>query len=359
MKSGPLILEAIDLHAAGEPGRVIVGGLPDIPGASMFDKKLFMEEHLDWIRRLMLREPRGYPALCCNALVPATHPDADAGFVIMEHREYPPMSGSNTLCVATALIESAMVPVSEPETRLVLEAPAGLVAVQASVERGKATAVTFRNVPAVALHLDRAIQVPELGEVVVDVAYGGMMYVIADADRLGVDLVPGNGARIARVGELIKQAAREQIEAVHPSDPRIRGITIAQLAGKSHSPGTDGRNAVVVPTGDVRLDDPATWTGCLDRSPCGTGTCARMAALHARGLLGVGDTFVHEGILGTRFTGTVEGEAQVGDRVGIVPSITGTAWITGRSRFSLDPSDPFPQGFTVGDLWGAGSPSGS
>jgi proline racemase len=345
-------LTAIDLHACGEPGRVIVDGVPEIPGDTLFDKKLFLEREMDWVRQVMLREPRGYPALCANIVVPPVSPEADAAFIIMEHEEYPPMSGSNTLCVATALIEEGMIPTSEGENQFVLEAPAGLVTIHARVRDGRAESVRFTNVPAAALMLDAEVAVPQLGRVRVDVAYGGMMYVIADADALSLALTADNGRALARAGEMIKQAAAEQLEAVHPADPRIAGVTIGQLAGAPHDPGGQGRNAVVVPTGQVRWDDPDTWTGCLDRSPCGTGTCARMAVLHARGELGVGDSFVHESVLGTRFTGRIEAEAQVGDRTGIVPSIEGSAWVTGRGEYVVDPADPFQSGFTVGDIWG-------
>ena len=345
------MIQAVDLHAAGEPGRVIVGGVLDVPGATMLEKARHLEHHGDSLRRLMLREPRGYPALCANVILPPTHPEADAGYVIMEHVEYPGMSGTNTICVATALLETGMLPMTEPVTEVTLEAPAGLIRIRATCANGKVTGITFRNVPAFATHLDASIEVPQLGTVTVDVAYGGMFYVIADAEALGFRLVPDEGRDITRVTEMIKAAAAEQLPVVHPEQPGFAGITIGQLSGPAHDQRNSWRNVTTVSTGTLDWTRPSTWTGVIDRSPCGTGTCAKMAVLHARGRLGVGDEFRHEGILDTVFTGRVEAETSVGDRAAIVPSITGTAWITGFASYVVDPTDPFPEGFTVGDLW--------
>jgi proline racemase len=345
-------ITAVDAHACGEPGRVITGGVLDVPGATMFEKKLYLEQHADGLRKLMLREPRGYPALCCNLILPPTRPEADAGFVIMEQVEYPPMSGSNIICVATVLIETGMVPSQEPVTELVLEAPAGLVPITAHVSQGKVTAVTFENVPAFATHLDSEIEVPELGRVVVDVAYGGMFYVIADARQFGLELVPGEGGRIVRIGEMVKAAAREQLPVAHPENPAISGVTISQLSGRSSNAGVDWRNAVVVSTGTLDWERPETWTGVLDRSPCGTGTCAKMAVLSAKGELGLECDFKHEGVLGTVFAGRLIRETRVGSYSAVVPTLSGTAWITGVNQHVVDPTDPFPEGFTVGDIWG-------
>jgi len=345
------MLQAVDLHAAGEPGRVVVGGVLDVPGATMFEKAQHLEHHGDSLRRLMLREPRGYPALCANVILPPTQPEADAGYVIMEQVEYPGMSGSNTICVATALLETGMLPMTEPITEITLEAPAGLIRIRATCAGGKVTGVTFRNVPAFATHLDAPIEVPQIGTVMVDVAYGGMFHVIADAAALGFRLVPDEGRDITRVTEMIKAAAAEQLPVVHPEQPGFAGITIGQLSGPAHDPRNSWRNATTVSTRTLDWSNPSTWTGVLDRSPCGTGTCAKMATLHAKGQLRVGDEFRHESILGTVFTGRVEAETSVGDRAAIVPSITGTAWITGFASYVVDPTDPFPEGYTVGDLW--------
>ena len=346
------LITAIDAHAGGEPGRVIVGGVLDVPGRTMFEKKRYLETQADGLRRRMLREPRGYPGLCCNVVLPPTDPTADAGFVIMEQTEYPPMSGSNTICVATVLVETGMVAAREPVTELVLEAPAGLVKVRAEVANGKVTAVTFENLPAFAAHLGASIEVPGLGTVEVDVAYGGMFYVIADAGRFGLRLTPDEGRDIVRIGEQIKAAAREQLPVVHPENPEISGVTIAELTAPPLGPGASGRNAVIISTGEFDPERPSTWTGVLDRSACGTGTCARMAVLHARGHLPLGTDFHHESVLGTIFTGRLVRETRVGPYPAVVPTITGRAWITAISQYVVDAEDPFPEGFTVADIWG-------
>jgi proline racemase len=347
------LITAVDAHACGEPGRVITGGVLDVPGKTMFEKMKHFERHADHIRLRMLREPRGYPASNCNIILPPTHPEADAGFVIMEQVEYPPMSGTNTICVVTVLIETGMVPVLEPVTRLKLETPAGLISVDAEVRDGKVKKVTFRNVPAFAAHLDAPVEVRGLGTVTVDVAYGGMFYVIADAAPLGLRLAPDEAREIVRVAEMIKAAAREQLPVVHPENAEIAGVTIAQLSGEPSRLGADRKNTVVVSTGTLDWSRPESWTGVLDRSPCGTGTCAKMAALHAKGKLPLHQDFVHEGILGTTFTGRLVEETRVGPYAAVVPTLSGQAWITGFAQYVLDPEDPFPNGFTVGDIWGA------
>ena len=347
------MIQAVDTHACGEPGRVIVGGVLDVPGQTMFEKMVYLEEQADDLRKLMLREPRGYPAANCNLILPSTRPEADAGYVIMEQTEYPGMSGTNTIAVATVLIETGMVAHQEPITELILESPAGLISVRADVEGGKVKSVTFENVPAFPVHLDAPVEVPDLGTVVVDVSYGGMFYVIADAEPLGLRLTPDEAKDIIRVGEMIKAATREQLDCIHPENPDIRGVTIAQLSAPSGNPQADRKNTVVVSTGTLDWDKPSTWTGCLDRSPCGTGTCAKMAAMWAKGELPLDRDFRHEGILGTIFTGRLLRETRVGDYPAVVPTLTGTAWITGFASYVLDPEDPFPTGFTVGDIWGA------
>ncbi len=347
------MIQAVDTHVCGEPGRVIVGGVLDVPGATMFEKMTYLKDEADDLRLRMLREPRGYPAVCCNLVLPPTHPDADAGYVIMEQVEYPGMSGTNTIAVATVLIETGMVASTEPVTELLLESPAGLIAVRAAVEGGKVKKVTFENVPSFAVHLDAEVDVPHLGKVIVDVAYGGMFYVIADADQVGIDLTADEAGEAARIGEMIKAATVEQLEVpVHPENSEIRGVTIGQLSAPPTNPIADRKNAVVVSSGTLDWDRPSTWTGVLDRSPCGTGTSAKMAALWAKGRLPLDQDFVHEGILGTTFTGRLARETTVGGTKAVVPMISGTAWITGFAQYVLDPEDPFPNGFTVGDLWG-------
>jgi proline racemase len=345
------MIQAVDAHAGGEPGRVIIGGVRDVPGRTMFEKMTYLQTQSDGLRKLMLREPRGYPAANCNLILPPTHPEADAGYVIMEQTEYPGMSGTNTICVTTVLLETGMVPMREPVTELTLESPAGLIRVRAECAGGRVTSVTFRNVPAFAVHIDREIDVPHIGRVTVDVAYGGMFYVLMDGPALGLKLTPEEGGEIVRVGEMVKAAAQAQLPVVHPEQPGFAGITIAVVSGPPTQPGADAKNAVVVSTGTLDWDRPATWTGAIDRSPCGTGTSAKMAALYAKGKLGLNQDFRHEGLLGTIFTGRLIEETRIGPYRAVVPTISGRAWITGIANYVLQDDDPFPEGFTVGDIW--------
>jgi len=346
------VITAVDAHAGGEPGRVIIGGVHDVPGTTMLAKRNHLAAHGDHLRRLMLREPRGYPATCCNLILPPTRPEADAGFVIMEQAEYPAMSGSNTICTATVLIEDGLVPVTEPITEFTLEAPAGLIRIRAEVRNGKARSITFENVPAFAVHLDAAIDVPQIGALNVDVAWGGMFYVLVEAAALGLEITPDQGRDLTRLGEMVKAAAREQLPIVHPEMPEVAGISVIELTGPPTSAGAHAKNTVVVSSGTLDWSRPESFTGVLDRSPCGTGTCARMAVLHARGELDIGQPFVHEGILGTTWTGRLLEETRIGPFPAVVPELTGSAWITGRAEYVVDDDDPFPAGFTVCDLWG-------
>ena len=346
------MIHAVDLHACGEPGRVIVGGVLDVPGESMFEKMQHLSQKADSLRLRMLREPRGYPAANCNLILPSNNPEAVAGFVIMEHTEYPGMSGTNTICVVTTLIETGMVEVNEPFTDFKLDTPAGLISIRAEVSNGKATNVTFENVPAFSVYTNESISVPEIGEVKVDVAYGGMFYVILDSEELGLKLSPENGGEIVRVAEMVKAIASEKLPVVHPENKEISGITIAVVSGPPENPAATLKNVVVVSTGKLDWDRPETWKGVIDRSPCGTGTCAKMASLFEKKMLDVDTDFIHEGILGTTFTGRLVRKTKVGNYDAVVPTITGRAWITGFAQYVVDDSDPFPEGFTIGDIWG-------
>ncbi|MEX0286165.1 MAG: proline racemase family protein [Paracoccaceae bacterium] len=342
------VITAIEAHAEGEGGRVITAGVPHLKGASVKEKMLYMQEHHDDIRTLMLQEPRGNPALCCNAIVPPCHPEAEAGFIIMEQTEYPPMSGSNTICVVTALLETGVVAMQEPVTHLTLEAPAGLIRVEATCKDGKVERVKFLNVPAFAMHLDIELDVPGYGKITADIAWGGMFFVIADAAQFGLSLTADQGAAIVRACEAIREASAEQFPVTHPENPEFTGPTISQLTAPPDQPGHDGISTVTVSSGDFT---PGGVTGALDRSPCGTGTCAKMAVLHAKGLLKPGQDYVNAGPLRTTFTGRIEDVTRVGPYDAIVPSLSGRGWISGMSQYLLDPTDPFQTGFTVGDIW--------
>ena len=343
-------IHAVETHS-GIPMRVVTGGIPHIPGDTVQAKMKWLEAKDDGLRKLLLREPRGYPAHCCNIVVPPCHPEADAGYIILEQVEYPMMSGGNTISVATVLLEMGMLPMQEPVTELTLEAPAGLIRITAECKDGRVKSVKFTNVPAFAAHLDALIDVPHLGKVRVDVGWGGMFYVIADVQQFpGLELKPEHGKEITRVSAMIRQAAIEQLPVAHPDYPGV-GITISQLSGPTDDPRADWKNAVTMPTGPLSWDDPATWTGAIDRCPCGTGTCAKMAVLHAKGELPLHQDFRHQGILGTVFTGSLVGTTRIGEQAAVIPTLAGTSWIHGINTIVLDHDDPFPEGYTLGDIW--------
>ena len=331
-------ITVVGCHAAGEVGNVVVGGVLPPPGATVFEQMQSLARD-DSLRRLLLREPRGSVAVHANLVVPPTRSDCAAGFIIMEPTEYPPMSGSNTMCVATVLLETGMVEMKEPETTLRLEAPAGVVEVTARCRDGKCESVELTNVPCFADRLDAPIEVEGLGSLVVDIAFGGMWYAIADARALGFGLEPSEARDLSLAGELIRTAAREQLPCVHPENPEIAGVSVVQLAEPWRGTDAVTRNAVVVSPGR------------LDRSATGTGLSARMAVLHARGLMRVGDAMTHASVLGTTFEGRIAGETSVGGRPAIVPSIRGSAWITGITQVLVDPGDPFPEGYLLADTW--------
>jgi proline racemase len=355
------LINAVDVHADGLPGRVITGGVGDVPGATMLEKARYLQDEADDLRQLMLNEPRGYPASCCNLVLPSNDPAAVYGYVIMEHVDYPAMSGTNTICVATALIETGMVEVSEPVTTFVLEAPGGLIEIRAAVENGKATSITFRNMPAFAAHLGVPVEIPGVGTVEADIAWGGMFYVIADAKQFGLQLTADEGRDIVRFGSMLTLAAREQYSVRHPEipNPALAGVQLSQLSGPPRSPGNHRRNAVTMPTGMPSWDRPESFTGAIDRSPCGTGTSARMAVMHARGELAVGAEFRHESVTDTVFVGRLVETTTVGEHTAVVPEITGHGWITGFANYVLDPTDPFPTGFRVGDIWSNATVAGT
>ncbi|WP_405653746.1 proline racemase family protein [Streptomyces sp. NBC_00019] len=346
-------VHAIDVHAEGEPGRVLIGSHLHVKGATMAERLHYCEKHLEDLRRLLLQEPRGYPALCGALVLPPADPTADFGLVVLEQGGFRPMSGSNLICAVTALVETGAVPVSEPVTELTVDTAVGLVRVRAEVSGGKATRVTFANVPAFVVALEHELDLPEYGRVPVDIVFGGQFFVQARAADLGLTLDRSSAKHLTRAGAVLRTAAQQQFPVSHPLNPGINEIALTMIHGPSPTPGVSGRNTVVLPNGEVDLADPATWTGSLDRSPCGTGTCARMAALHARGELPLNTPFVHESIINTTFTGTLLDTTHVGPYEAVLPTISGRGWITGFNQYVLDDTDPFPHGYTLGDLWGA------
>jgi len=334
------VIHVISCHAEGEVGDVIVGGVAPPPGATLWEQSRFIATD-ESLRRFVLNEPRGGVFRHVNLLVPPKNPRAQMGWIIMEPADTPPMSGSNSICVATVLLDTGIVPMQGPETRLVLEAPGGLVEVTALCRGGKAERITVRNVPSFADRLDVPLEVEGLGTLTVDTAYGGDSFVIADAGALGFAIRPDEARELAEVGVRITRAANEQIGFRHPELPGWDHISFCQIAAPlvQQNGVPHGANAVVVRPGKI------------DRSPTGTGCSARMAVLHARGLLKVGDAFVGRSIIGSEFHCRVEEEAAVGGRKGIIPSISGRAWITGTYQLMLDPDDPWPDGYQLSDTW--------
>lgn len=348
-------VHAIDAHAAGEPARVLIGSHLQVKGATMADRLQYCSEHLDELRQLLLHEPRGYPGMCAVLVLPPVEPDSDFGIVVLEQGGFRPMSGSNLICAVTALLETSALPVQEPVTTLKVDTAVGVVDVRAETKEGKVSQVTFDNVPAFAVTLDHPLDLPGYGTVPVDIVFGGQFFVQAKAADLGVALVPEAAKELARAGAVLRTIAQREINVQHPFNPDVNYVALTMIHGPSPNPGVSGRNAVVLPNGTVDLDDPATWTGILDRSPCGTGTCGRMAAKFARGELDLGEQFVHESLLGTTFTGTLTDVTRVGPHSAVLPSVSGRGWITGFSQYVLAEDDPFPRGYRLGDLWGPSS----
>ncbi len=341
---------AVEVHE-GEPMRVITGGVPYIPGNTLAEQRLWLMENDDQIRKLMLTEPRGIPASVVSLLVPAKSPNADVGTIFMCGEEYPMVSGATVMATATAVLETGLVPMQEPETKFVLDTPAGPLDVRCRCEDGKVVSSSFVNVPSFAVYLDKEIDVPELGKVKVDVAWGGCFYVIFDVTQFpGVELDPDRGKELCRISALVCKAAQDQLPVSHPDYPGI-GIALTMMYEPPKIPGADLRTQNVYFTKPIDFDDPATLTGAMDRGVCGTGSCAVMAMLHAKGKLKAGEDWVNEGILGVRFTGRILEETKVGDYPAIVPELSGQCWIYGYTNWVLDAADPFPEGFTVGDYW--------
>jgi proline racemase len=344
-------LTTVEVHAEGEPGRVVLDAGHLVRGDTMAERLAYCRAHLDGLRELLLHEPRGYPALCAVLLLPPVTPGADLGIVVVEQGGFTPMSGSNTMCAVAGAVAAGVLSPSGPVLDVALDTAAGLVRARAEIRDGRVVAVTVANVPAYVVALDRPLEVPELGTVPVDVVFGGQFFVQAAAADCGLDLDPGRARELVRAGALLRIAAREQVDVRHPLNPGIAGVSLVMLHSGPLLPGVPARNAVVLTSDPLDAGRPGTWSGILDRSPCGTGTCARMAALHARGQLAVGAEFTHESILGTRFTGRLSGVTDVCGIPAVDPVIRGRTWVTGHARWTVDPDDPYPTGYTLPDLW--------
>ena len=334
------LIEIVACHAEGEVGDVIVGGVPPPPGDTLWAQSRYIASD-QGLRAFVLNEPRGGVFRHVNLLVPAKDPRAQMGFIIMEPEDTPPMSGSNSICVATVLLDTGIIAMTEPETRLVLEAPGGLVEIVARCRNGKAESITVTNVPSFADKLDAPLEVAGIGTLTVDTAYGGDSFVIADAAALGFAIVPDEARDLAETGIRITRAANEQLGFAHPTNPDWRHISFCQIAAPVEM--RDGMRTAA--------NAVAIQPGKIDRSPTGTGASARMAVMRARGQMRVGDRYLARSIIGSAFLGCIEADTRIGGKAAIIPSISGRAWITGTRQEMLDPDDPWPLGYKLSDTW--------
>ena len=328
----------IEAHAEGEVGRVVTGGLPMIPGGSPAGQMRHLNDVDDRLRRFLVYEPRGAAQMSTNILVPKTIPEADAAFMILQPDKVHAMSGSNSICVTTVLLETGMVPMREPETVLLLETPAGLVKATAQCRDGKCVRVSLDMTAAFVMALSRQVEVPGLGSVKLDIAYGGCFYALVEAAQFGLDIRPENARKLVDIGMRVQQVLNRAETIVHPEIPEIRGISYTMLMG---------RNAQGQPTGATILPP-----GRVDRSPCGTGNAARMAVRHLRGEVAVGEKVSARSIIGGTFEVELTGQTRVAGRPATLSRVTGRGWIHGMHTIGLDPTDPFPEGFLLTDTWG-------
>ena len=337
------LISAIDSHTEGEPTRVVIGGIPVIPGATFSDKWAWAKANLDDLRKLLMFEPRGNSVMSGSIVTAPCTPGADVGVIYIEVSGFLPMCGHGTIGTCTVLVEAGLVPVTEPVTAIVLETPAGLVRAKVAVADGVATSVTIENVPSFLYMADLKVLVPELGEIVLDIAYGGNFYAIVPAESAGLELTPSWAKEIVRKGSLIREAISRQVEVQHPTIPAINHCSHVRFVAKSPNPKVTTRNAVLYSA------------EAIDRSPCGTGTSAEMAARFAKGQLKLGEEMVSESIIGSLFYGSLIETTQVGPYPAVVPTIRGSAYISGFQQIVLDPRDPFPKGFYLGESsrWGA------
>jgi len=334
------LIHVVSCHAEGEVGDVIVGGVAPPPGETLWAQSRFIASDKT-LRDFLLNEPRGGVFRHVNLLVPPKNPVARMGWIIMEPEDTPPMSGSNAICVATVLLDTGVVAMREPQTRFALEAPGGMIEVVADCRDGKAERITIRNVPSFADRLNAKLEVAGIGTLDVDTAYGGDSFVIADAAALGFKIAPDEARDLAEAGMKITCAANEQIGFVHPENSDWRHISFCQIAApvERRDGVLSGANAVVVRPGKI------------DRSPTGTGCCARMAALHAKGAMKAGEKFIGRSIIASEFACAILGETTIGGKPAIIPTISGRAWITGIHQHMLDPADPWPGGYRLADTW--------
>lgn len=331
-------LELLLVHCQGEIGKVIVGGAPDIPGATIVDKMNHINTVDDSLRRFVTFEPRAHVAMTVNLLLPPTRPDADAAFIVLQPDRAHPMSGSNAICVVTALLETGRVAIDEPETLVRLDTAAGLIVARARCENRRCVSVSLDNVPAFAVSLQAPVRTARWGTIRADIAFGGVFYALVDVSQIDLTIAPENARALAEAGIAIKADLADQVAVSHPDIPGLDRIAYVMFRDR------DADGAVRTCT--------TLKPGRVDRSPCGTGSSANLAVLHARGEVVVGDSRLSRSIIGGAFTVEAVGETTVGHRKAILPRITGRAWIYGREGLRISPDDPFPAGFALSDTWG-------
>ena len=330
-------LQVVDVHCEGEIGKVITSTTLDVPGTTMLDKLVHLNTVDDSLRRMVCFEPRGFAQMSVNLLLPPTRPDADAGFIVLQPDRAHPMSGSNAICVVTALLETGMLEMHEPETLVRLDTAAGLVTVTAACQDGKVTSAAIQTSPSFVQDLDLIIDTTDFGRIKVDVAYGGCFYGLIDVDQLGLTIEPQNAHSLMQAGVSILNDLMAKVPVQHPERPQINQFSYVMFRDRN---------------GDTVKTCTVLKPGRVDRSPCGTGSSANLAAMHARGLVKTGDVLTSESIIGSRFQVEMLGETTVGTRAAVLPKVTGRAWIYGFSQLGLDPTDPFPRGFALSDTWG-------
>ncbi len=331
-------IELLQVHCQGEIGKVVTGGAPEIPGATLLDKMNRINGGDDALRRFVTSEPRAHVAMSVNLLLPPVRPEADAGFIVLQADRAHPMSGSNCICVVTALLESGRVPMVEPETILRIDTPAGLITARARCAGGRCLSVSLDNVACFVQALDHPVATARWGRISADIAFGGVYYAIVDADQVGLTIEPQNARALAEAGIEIKALLADQVKVRHPELPGLDEIAYVMFRGRE-------------PDGAVRTCTTLK-PGRVDRSPCGTGSSANLATLHARGQVQVGDVRRSRSIIGGEFLAEVIGETTVGGLPAIRPRITGQAWVYGREELRIDADDPFPGGFALSDSWG-------
>ncbi|WP_439617218.1 proline racemase family protein [Shinella sp.] len=331
-------LDLLLVHCQGELGHVLIGGAPEIPGATMLDKMNHINMVDDSLRRFVTFEPRANVAMSVNLITAPTRPDADAGFIVLQADRAHPMSGSNCICVVTALLESGRVAMQEPETVVRLDTPAGLIVARARCENGRCISVSLDNVPSFAELLDHEIDTPAWGRIKVDIAFGGVYYALVDVGQIGLTIAPENARMLAEAGIALKQLLVEQVKVQHPTLPGVDEIAYVMFRDRE-------------PDGAVRTCT-TLQPGRVDRSPCGTGSSANLAVLFARGEVSVGDARISRSIIGGEFRAEAIGETEIGGRRAVLPRITGRGYVYGRSELRLDGDDPFATGFALSDTWG-------